>query len=196
MNNEITVKINCSTQEMCKILENKGFSMVDKYDLEDIYYIKKNLDIKKQPIKEIFKKYILIRSVTQYLPNNFVISNNIIKLTVKNKDIETNGTITRQEKKDCQIQNIKQGKEFLHALDYRELMTIKEKAIVYGKGELKLVIKDVYNSDNLIEIETVDGNRDLDTTEKLKEKLNELNIPVNTNDYFVKKAENVLKKLI
>lgn len=34
-------------------------------------------------------------------------------------------------------------------------MTIKENAIVYGKGKLKLVIKDVVNGDNLIEIETI-----------------------------------------
>lgn len=41
MSNEITVRITCTLQEMCNILKNKGFSIVDKYNLEDIYYTKK-----------------------------------------------------------------------------------------------------------------------------------------------------------
>lgn len=75
-------------------------------------------------------------------------------------------------------------------------MTIKERAIVYGKGKLKLVIKDIENSENLIEMETIDNDPELDTIEKLKEKINDLQIPINTNDYFVKKAEIELKKIL
>lgn len=196
MSNEITVRISCSIQEMYDILESKGFSIVDKYFLEDMYYIQNDIDIKKQPIREILKKYILIRNITQFIPDDFVNSYNLIKLTFKDKKIESDGTIISQNKKDCQIQNIEQGKEFIEALGYTELMTIKEKAVVYGKGELKLAIKEIEDSDNLIEIETVEGNPELDTTEKLKEKINELQIPINTNDYFVKKAEIKLKKII
>lgn len=196
MSNEITVRISCSIQEMYDILESKGFSIVDKYFLKDIYYIQNDIDIKKQPIREILKKYILIRNITQFIADDFVNSYNLIKLTFKDKKIESDGTIISQNKKDCQIQNIEQGKEFIGALGYTELMTIKEKAVVYGKGELKLAIKEIEDSDNLIEIETVEGNPELDTTEKLKEKINELQIPINTNDYFVKKAEMKLKKII
>ena len=58
MSNEITVRITCSLQEMYNILQNKGFKITDKYNLEDTYYIKEDIDIKKQPIKEIFNKYI------------------------------------------------------------------------------------------------------------------------------------------
>ena len=196
MSNEITVRISCSIQEMYDILESKGFSIVDKYFLEDMYYIQNDIDIKKQPIREILKKYILIRNITQFIPDDFVNSYNLIKLTFKDKKIESDGTIISQNKKDCQIQNIEQGKEFIEALGYTELMTIKEKAVVYGKGELKLAIKEIEDSDNLIEIETVEGNPELDSTEKLKEKINELQIPINTNDYVVKKAEIKLKKII
>lgn len=49
MSNEITVRIKCSLDEMYNILENKGFNIVDKYNLEDIYYIKRDCDVKKQP---------------------------------------------------------------------------------------------------------------------------------------------------
>ncbi len=196
MGNEITVKISCSLQEMYNILESKGFSIIDKYNLEDIYYINKDIDIKKQSIREILKKYILIRKVTQFIPDDFIKSYTVLELTLKSKNIASDGIIISQDKKDCQIQDIKQGKEFIEALGYKNLMTIKERAIVYGKGKLKLAIKDIENSKKLIEIETIDNDPEFDTTEKLKEKLNELQIPINTNDYFVKKAEIELKKIL
>ena len=196
MGNEITVKISCSLQEMYNILESKGFSIIDKYNLEDIYYINKDNDIKKQSIREILKKYILIRKVTQFIPDDFIKSYTVLELTLKSKNIASDGIIISQDKKDCQIQDIKQGKEFIEALGYKNLMTIKERAIVYGKEKLKLAIKDIENSKKLIEIETIDNDPEFDTTEKLKEKLNELQIPINTNDYFVKKAEIELKKIL
>lgn len=196
MCNEITVRINCSLQEIYNILENKGFSIIDKYNLEDIYYINKDIDIKKQSIKEILKKYILIRKVTQFIPDGFIKSYTVLELTLKSKNIASDGIIISQDKKDCQIQDIKQGKEFIEALGYKKLMTIKERAIVYGKGKLKLAIKDIENSENLIEMETIDNDPELDTIEKLKEKINDLQIPINTNDYFVKKAEIELKKIL
>lgn len=55
MSNEITVRITCSLQEIYNILKNKGFSIVDKYNLEDTYYVLNYIDIRKQPIREILK---------------------------------------------------------------------------------------------------------------------------------------------
>lgn len=196
MSNEITVRITCSLQEIYNILKNKGFSIVDKYNLEDTYYVLNYIDIRKQPIREILKKYVLIRSIIQFVPDDFIDSYNLFTMTFKNKNIALDGTIINQDKKDCQIQNMEQGKAFIESLGYKEIMTIKENAIVYGKGELKLVIKDVVNGDNLIEIETIEDNSELDTTDKLKAIINELQIPIDTNDYFVKKAEIELKKII
>ena len=51
MSNEITVRITCSLQEIYNILNSKGFSIVDKYNLEDTYYILNNIDIREQPIR-------------------------------------------------------------------------------------------------------------------------------------------------
>ena len=196
MSNEITVSINCSLKKIYNLLENKGFSIVDRYNMEDIYYIQKDIDIKKQSIEETLKNYVLIRKVTQFIPDNFVDSYNVNKLIFKSKEIASDGSIIRQDKKDCIIKYIYEGKEFIKALGYKELMTIKEKAIVYGKDDLQLVIKDVENSENLIEIETKENNKKLDTIDKLKNIVRELQIPIKANNYFVKKAEIELKKLI
>lgn len=194
MSNEITVKITCSLREMCNTLESKGFSIVDKYNLEDIYYIKKDIHVSKENVREILKKCVLIRKVTQFIPQDFKKSYTELKLTLKNKQIDNDGTITKQEKIECKIKNIEQGKEFIKALEYKELMTIKEKDIVYEKDCFKLAIKNIENGENLIEIETIEDNSEFDTTDKLIKKINELRIPINTEDYYVKKAEIELKK--
>lgn len=75
-------------------------------------------------------------------------------------------------------------------------MTIKEKDIVYGKEEFNIAVKSLLDGDNLIEIETVDDNKELDTVKKLKQKIRELDIPIDESDFFVKKAEIKLKKIL
>lgn len=196
MSNEITVKISCSLEEMYNDLENKGFEIVDKYYLEDIYYIPKEIDIRKQPIRKILSKYVLIRNITQFVPDKFIDNYNLFTITYKSKNISEDGTIIEQNKKDCIIEDIEQGKEIIKALEYKDIMTIREKTIVYCKNELKLAIKNVENGDNLIEIETIEDNPELDTTDKLKEKINELHIDIDTKDYFVQKAEIELNRIL
>jgi len=196
LSNEITVRIKCSLDEMYNILKNKGFNIVDKYNLEDIYYIKKDCNVKKQLISKLLERYILIRKITQFVPSEFKDSYNINLLVLKNKDIALDGTIKNQQKKECEIKSIEQGKEFIEALRYKQLIVIREKTLVYGKGELKLAIKDIENGENLIEIETVENFPELDSIEKIKQKIKGLQIPIDTNDYFVKKAEIELKKIL
>lgn len=196
MSNEITVRLICSMNEMCSILENKGFKIVDKYSLDDTYYISKELDETKLSPREVLNHYILVRKITQYRGLNFKDSYNIIKITYKNKNFSSDGEILSQDKVDCEITEIEDGKKFLKALGYKAIMDIKENSIVYGKDEIKIAIKDVENDDNLIEIETIENNDKYDTTEKLKLMIRELNIPIDESDFFVKKAENKLKKIL
>ena len=72
-------------------------------------------------------------------------------------------------------------------------MNIKEDDIVYEKDGFELAIKDVLNGDNLIEVETTS---EYDTIDKLIKKINEINIPIYTDTYFVKKAEVELEKIL
>ena len=196
LSNEITVKVTCSLEQMYNILENKGFSIVDKFSLEDVYYIPKEVDIKSEPIRKILTKYILIRNITQFIPDKFIDSYNIFKITHKRKNIAPDGSIINQYKKDCKIQDMIEAKGLIEELGFKEIMTIKENSIVYGKNDLKLAIKDIEDGENLIEIETIENNPKLDTIEKLKVIINELQIPIDTNDYFVKKAENKLNRIL
>ena len=192
MSNEITVRLKCTIDEINSILENKGFKIVERFLLDDTYFIVKDIDIKKETPRQIFQKYVLIRNITQYIPNKY----NEIKLTCKNKQIIDTGEIINQKNVNCEIKSVQEGKNFLDSIGYKEILNIKENDVVYEKDNFKIAIKDVINGDNLIEIETVKNNIELDTIEKLKIKLNELQLPIDTNDYFVKKAEIELKKIL
>ena len=111
----------------------------------------------------------------------------------KNKNIASNGDIISQEKYDCEIKDLQQGKELLKAIKYKELMNIREDDIVYEKAGLEISIKDIEDGENLIEIEL---NEKFASIDKLKQKINELNIPIDKSNFFVKKAEIELKKVL
>lgn len=182
--NEITVKVNVSIKEMQEILIDKGFKLSDEFTCEDNYFIPSNLDIKKKEIRDIIKKAIIIRKVR----NDKV-------LVFKKKNINENGDIVEQEKFECDILDIDKAKKFLEAIGYKSIMNIFEKDICYSKDGLGLVLKNIKNGDNLMEVETqnIEGFRN---TKELKEKLLKLNLPIDTSNYFVKKAEVELEKVI
>lgn len=192
MGNEITMKLTSSINEFYTILESKGFKVVDKFLLDDTYFIPKDIDICKVTPREALQHYILIRDITQYMPNEY----KVLKMTYKRKNIASNGEIISQKNIDCNIDNVEEGKEFLKAIGYKEIMNIKENNLVYGKDGLKIAIKDIQNGDKLIEVETDENNEELNTIQKLKDKLNELQLPLDMSDYFVKKAEIELQKLL
>lgn len=193
MGNEITVKLKCTIEEINNILANKGFKIVEKFILDDTYYVPKNLDLKNMKHREILSKAILLREITELMPLK-----KEIKLTLKNKKIDKNGNILEQSKVDCEIISAKSGKKFLEALGYNKLMNILEFDTVYAKENFQFAVKDIKDGEKLIEVETVENNKELDTIEKIKQKINALNIPIDidTNDYFIKKAEIELKKIL
>ena len=182
--NEITVKVNTNMKEIEEILINKDFKLSDEFTCEDNYFIPKDVDIKSETIREIIKKAIIIRKVR----NDKV-------LVFKKKNINENGDILEQEKFECDILDIDKAKKFLEAIGYKNVMNISEKDICYSKDGLKLAFKDIKNGDILMEVETqdIEGFR---TTKELKEKLLKLNLPIDTSNFFVKKAEVELEKVI
>lgn len=135
--------------------------------------------------REILSKAILVRK--------FIGKRTTQKITFKIKKFAENGNILSQEVVNCDVLEIEDAKQLLKAIGYREIMNIKEEDKEYDKNGFKLLVKEVENSNNLIEAET---NSSYDTIEKLVQKLNELEIPIYKDNYFVKKAEIQLDKLL
>lgn len=188
--NEITVKIKCELDEFYKIIEEKGFRVVNKFSMDDTYFIPKTLNLSKMKTREILSKAVLVRDIRGKM------SDKITKqIAFKIKNIDESGNIISQESVNCDILETEDAKKLLKAIGYKEIMNIKEDDVVYEKDGFQLAIKDIKDGDNLIEIETEENN-DLDTIEKLIQKVNEIQIPIYTDNYFVKKAEIELEKVL
>ena len=189
-NNEITLKIKCELNEFYEIMKKKGFKVIDKFRLDDTYFIPKDLKLNKTNIRYILSKAVLVRDITDKMTNE-----RPKLITFKIKEFDENGKILNQESINCNISDIEEAKKLLKAIGYKEIMNIIEDDVVYEKEGFEIAVKDIKNGDNLIEIETTD-NEELDSIEKLIKKVNELEIPIYTDNYFVKKAEVELEKII
>ena len=182
--NEITVKVIVTNEELKKFLEDSGFSEIERFSLDDSYFIPKNLEISSLSEREILAKAVIVRNIIQ---ENCVKK----KITFKIKDINSKGEITSQKAINCTIYDIEEAKELLNVIGYYEIMNIKEDDIVYAKDGFEIAVK--FLKDNtLMEIET---DEKYDSIEKIKDKVLELGLPIDTSNFFVKKAEEQLKKI-
>lgn len=190
--NEITMKIKCEINELCTILENKGFQVVDKFTMNDIFMIPNSIksNMKDLTSREILKEAILIRNIESQFKGY-----RNKKITFKKKEFNENGDILSQKAVNCDIINIEEAIRLFEEIKYDKIMNIIENDIVYGKDDFEIAIKDIQNGDNLIEVETVSNNVKIDTIEKLKKQIISLKLPVDTTNFFVKKAEVELEKI-
>lgn len=184
--NEITVRVTCSKDELINILKKEGFSKGASFTLDDYYFIPNYIDINTLSVREILSKAIIIR----YIVDGEKI---VQKITFKIKDINSEGEIIKQKAINCSILDINEAKDLLKAIGYYEIMNIKEKDIIYHKKDFKLILKFIENRKTLIEIET---NSEYNTIEMLKDQLEEFNLPIEPNIYFVKKAEEELNRIL
>lgn len=187
--NEITVRIKGTIEEVEKILNKNNFKIVDEFSLDDTFFIPKKLDWKKLSIREIISKAVIARVVKR--------KERIVQtLTIKKKEFDENGNIIKQEKSEIDVLNIEDAKKFMKVLEYEQLMNIKEKDITYEKNGFRVSLKNIKNGEKLIESDFIFDNDELNTAEKLVKKFEEYEIPIFTDDLFVKKAEIELKKVL
>lgn len=184
--NEITVRVKVSDEELIKFLEEKGFKEKEKFSLDDYYFVPKETDINSLSTREILSKAIIIRDIIH--------SKGITKkITFKIKNINEKGEILNQKAINCSIYNINEAKEIFKAIGYYEIINIKEDDILYKKDNIELAIKFIKNSNTLIEIETDENYKTID---ELKQLVKDINLPIEEDVYFVKKAEDELNKIL
>ncbi len=186
--NEVTVKVICTKDELLKYLVNKGFKPGNEFSLNDYYYIPSSLNIDNLSTRDILSKAIILR---------YIIDDGTIyqKITYKIKNIAKNGDIISQRAINCEVKNIEDAKRIFEALGYYEIMNIKENDIIYSKDNFELALKFIENSDILIEIET-EPNTKWDTVENIKKIITKMDMPIEKDQYLIKKAENELNKIL
>ena len=188
--NEITVKIKGNLKEFYKIIESKNFKIVDKFSMNDSYFIPEKLKLSEMSTREILSNAILIRDIRDKISGETV-----KKITFKIKQFDEDGNIVNQSAINCNVYEVEEAKKLFEAIGYKQIMNIYEEDIVYEKDGFQLAIKDIKNGEKLIEVETEES-EELNTIDKLIKKINEINIPIYTDNYFVKKAEIELDKIL
>ena len=109
--NEITVKIKCELNEFYKIVKEKGFKIIDKFSMDDTYFIPEEVDLDKINTRDILSKAVLVRDIIGKL------SNRRTKLiTFKIKNFDESGNILNQEAVNCDILEIEDAKKLLKAI--------------------------------------------------------------------------------
>ena len=184
--NEITIRILCSKEELIKHLEGKGLKKGRKFRLDDHYLISKTLKKEELTVREILSKAVIIRNIDND-------GKKVNKITFKKKNINEKGEIVSQTATSCEVFDYTEAIILFEELGYYEIMNIIEDDIIYYNDNIELAIKDVYNGNLLIEIET---NNNITTIEELKKIIERLEIPFEKDNYFVKKAEERLGKVL
>ena len=184
--NEITIRILCSKEELIRHLEEKGLKKGRKFRLDDHYLIPKTLKLEELTAREILSKAVIIRNIDND-------GKKVNKITFKKKNINEKGEIVSQTATSCEVFDYTESIRLFEELGYYEIINIIEDDIIYYNDKIELAIKDVYNGDLLIETET---NKNITTIEELKKIIENLEIPFEKENYFVKKAEETLGKVL
>lgn len=186
-NNEITVRANCSLEQLEKEIKDFGFVENNRYYFSDIFLIPNEIDILKENTRDILKKAVLLREGKGITTNK-----NSKKIVFKKKVLNENGEIISQSAEKCRIEDIQDAKNLFLAIGYKELMKTMELHIAYIKDDTLLVVKDTKNLGIILEIET---SKKYNTIDKLTQLLKSMNLSVDLTNLFVKKAEEELDKI-
>ena len=97
--NEITVRVIGSENELIKRLKAEGFCEGDSFTLDDYYFIPTTLDINSLSIREILAKAVIVR----YIVDKGEV---IQKITFNEKIINDEGEIISQKSINCRVLDI------------------------------------------------------------------------------------------
>ena len=184
--NEITVQVTCSYEELHNLLIKQGFKIIEKYTLIDEYLISKDYDLKNKNSLDILKECVIVR----------YIENTLKELLYKYKEYSNNGDILKQAKVSCKVNDIKEASNFMKTIRYKELIHIQNNSVVYTNDKIEFAVQLV--NDKYIFIELEERSEHVKTVfsniEDMKKVIDSLNIPMVKNNYFAKKAVIVLEE--
>ena len=185
--NEITVEVDTSLDELIKILKSKGFKQREEFDYNDIYLINKN--DREDDYLSMLNKCIIIRNIIEKKKDTKF-------LDYKHKEYNDNKEIIKQEQVKVEIDNIDNSKLLFEQLGFEELIRINDHMYVFATDKDEFVVQSVNNKHIYIEIEDECryANRFYNSIDEMKSVIIDNSIPFKNNDFFVKKAEIELKE--
>ena len=189
--NEVTLKIASSIQDFFHEVLARGFKITEKFILNDYYYIPKDLDLKNLTTREILSKAIIVRKY-----ENITFNEKYDWLIFKKKEFDELGNILSQETIKVDLVNTNDIFNFLEKIEYKQLINIYEEDTAFENDKISFALKDVRDGEKLIESEIEEENPNKDSTIKIIENLKKENIPLDYSNYYVKKVEIEVNKLL
>ena len=186
LENEITVEVLETKENVIKSISSNGFKLLKEYDINDIYLVKKEFENCKN-YNELLNNSILIRDISEK-PNTRKL------ITYKQKHIDDNGNILNQINANVEINNIDDAYNMLKLIGYMDLMKISDHISVYQKNNGDELALQFVNDRIYIEIEEKcehTGKR-YESLDYMKSIIKNLNLPIKNNNYYAKKAEDIL----
>ena len=184
--NEITVQVTCSYEELHNLLIKQGFKIIKKYTIIDEYLISKDYDLRNKNYLDILKECVIVRYIE-----------NIVKeLLYKYKEYSNNGDIIKQAKVSCKVNDIKEASNFMKTIGYKELIHIQNNSVVYTNDKIEFAVQLVNDKYIFIELEDKSEylNKTYSSIEEMKEEINLYNLPIVKDKYFAKKAAIILEE--
>jgi hypothetical protein len=188
MGNEITVLVTSDFNTLEKNLVKHKFKVTDQFELNDVYMIDKSINLDKLSNLEILSKCILVRDIPGVKKS----------LLYKKKEYAPNGDIIKQSKTECNIDDINKAVSFMEAINYKVLFKTHAKCIAYCNNKSELLVQLVNDEYILIEHEDKPDyvDRTYSSIEEVKEDLLQYDLPIDKSNFFVKKAEIELNKVL
>ena len=161
---EITVRLNENMQSAMDKLEQQGFKRIRESEIDDVYMTSKLKELNRDNIQNILKKSVLLRSLK--LDNK-----EIKKITYKDKEIDEKGNVISEQKINLDCNDLEKAKELFEHLEFKELIRVKYKVVVYSKDKMEYAFQNVENLGTLIEYENVEyfDGKSLDEINEAKE---------------------------
>lgn len=184
METEITVLVKSDYKTLQKELKEKGFQIDEEYTLNDVYMLDERIDISNMSYLEILKNCILVRNVIGFE----------MELLYKYKKYDTNGDILEQGKVKCPITDVEMAVKFMKTIHYKRIFDINDDCIVYTNGKNKLAVQLVNDKYIFIEMESDENNGK--SVDEMKSDLLSYNLSIDESNFFVKKAELMLKEVL
>lgn len=185
---ELCVKSNVEFDKLIEIMKKKGFRIQEDFQMNDIYMVKDEEEISLENKNVILNDYVLIRETV----------GKRIMLVMKHKEINDKNEIINQSSIKCPITDVNKGYEFMKALNYKKMFELKDHNILLSNGKNEIYIQDVENLGTYIEMEQKNillDNNNGNTIDEMISVLNSYNLPLDKNNFFVKKSEDMLKKI-
>lgn len=188
METEISVLVKTDFETLQKELKEINFLLKEEYVVNDIYMIDENVNISNMSYLDILKKCILVRDIVGFEK----------VLLYKYKKYAENGDILEQGKVRCPITDVDKAVKFMETIHYKRLFDISDKCIVYANDKSELVVQLVNDKYIFIEMESTGDyiDREYRNVEEMKSDLLSYNLSIDESNFFVKKAEIMLKEIL